>query len=164
MPSTGDPPALKPARLPPAHQVAGTVPFSAYALSLLIPTGEIIVQAFRNPSGRFTFANVRGLFDAQILRCLRDHHQDQPYHRRRSAAYSGLLVAQAALRDGGPLWIRPVLTTFAGVASNFAGIPLAFAFVATLGSTGRDHGAAELAGPAYLQSRIHHLRTGRPVA
>jgi len=32
--------------------------------------------------------------------------------------------------------LRSVLITFSGVASNFAGVPLAFAFVATLGRTG----------------------------
>jgi putative spermidine/putrescine transport system permease protein len=37
---------------------------------------------------------------------------------------------------GLPRWIRPTLMTFSGVASNFAGIPLAFAFLATLGRTG----------------------------
>ena len=114
----------------------GTVPFFAYtAIFLLIPTGEIIVQAFRNPSGRFTFANVRGLFDAQIL----DAFETTIKISLITAVLGGvlgLLVAQSALREGGPGWIQPVLTTFAGVASNFAGIPLAFAFIATLGSTG----------------------------
>jgi len=37
---------------------------------------------------------------------------------------------------GLPAWLRPVLMTFSGVASNFAGLPLAFAFIATLGRTG----------------------------
>jgi len=32
--------------------------------------------------------------------------------------------------------VRPTLTTFSGVASNFAGVPLAFAFMATLGRLG----------------------------
>ncbi len=32
--------------------------------------------------------------------------------------------------------MRPLLTTFSGVAANFAGVPLAFAFIATLGTTG----------------------------
>ena len=32
--------------------------------------------------------------------------------------------------------MRTALTTFSGVASNFAGVPLAFAFIATLGRTG----------------------------
>jgi putative spermidine/putrescine transport system permease protein len=40
------------------------------------------------------------------------------------------------VKEGAPRWIRPTLTTFAGVAANFAGVPLAFAFAATLGSTG----------------------------
>jgi putative spermidine/putrescine transport system permease protein len=35
-----------------------------------------------------------------------------------------------------PQWIRPTLMTFSGVASNFAGLPLAFAFIATLGRVG----------------------------
>ena len=48
----------------------------------------------------------------------------------------GLLIAYAAIRDGTPRWIRGTLTTFSGVAANFAGIPLAFAFIATLGTIG----------------------------
>ena len=48
----------------------------------------------------------------------------------------GLLMAYAAARSGTPRWIRPILTTFSGVAANFAGVPLAFAFIATLGFTG----------------------------
>ena len=37
---------------------------------------------------------------------------------------------------GTPRWVRSVLTTFSGVAANFGGIPLAFAFIATLGPLG----------------------------
>src|SRR5206468_10570364 len=40
------------------------------------------------------------------------------------------------LVGGLPRWIRPTLMTFSGVASNFAGVPLAFAFIASLGRTG----------------------------
>ena len=35
-----------------------------------------------------------------------------------------------------PGWLRGPLLTFSGVASNFAGVPLAFAFLATLGRLG----------------------------
>ena len=45
-------------------------------------------------------------------------------------------MAYAAVRNGTPRWIRPLLTTFSGVAANFAGVPLAFAFIATIGFTG----------------------------
>jgi putative spermidine/putrescine transport system permease protein len=48
----------------------------------------------------------------------------------------GLFVAYAAIREGTPRWIRSVLTTFSGVAANFGGIPLAFAWIATLGPLG----------------------------
>jgi putative spermidine/putrescine transport system permease protein len=48
----------------------------------------------------------------------------------------GLMIAYAAVRAGTPRWIRPTITTFSGVAANFAGVPLAFAFIATLGFTG----------------------------
>jgi putative spermidine/putrescine transport system permease protein len=40
------------------------------------------------------------------------------------------------LRGGLPGWLRPTLMTFSGVASNFAGVPLAFAFMATPGRLG----------------------------
>ncbi len=48
----------------------------------------------------------------------------------------GFALAWAVVLGGLPRWIRPVLMTFSGVASNFAGLPLAFAFIATLGRTG----------------------------
>jgi putative spermidine/putrescine transport system permease protein len=48
----------------------------------------------------------------------------------------GLAIAYAAIREGTPRWIRSMLTTFSGVAANFGGIPLAFAFISTLGAQG----------------------------
>jgi putative spermidine/putrescine transport system permease protein len=51
-------------------------------------------------------------------------------------ALLGFALAYAAVLGGLPQWLRPTLMTFSGVASNFAGLPLAFAFLATLGRTG----------------------------
>jgi putative spermidine/putrescine transport system permease protein len=48
----------------------------------------------------------------------------------------GLLMAYAALAGRAPRFLRTTLTTFSGVAANFAGVPLAFAFIATLGTVG----------------------------
>jgi putative spermidine/putrescine transport system permease protein len=48
----------------------------------------------------------------------------------------GLLMAYAALQPGAPRWIRSALTTFSGVAANFGGVPLAFAFISTIGTVG----------------------------
>src|SRR5205085_7132163 len=51
-------------------------------------------------------------------------------------ALGGILIAYAAIREGTPRWVRSAFTTFSGVAANFGGIPLAFAFIATLGTIG----------------------------
>ena len=40
------------------------------------------------------------------------------------------------MRPGTPHVVRAAVTSFSGVAANFAGVPLAFAFVATLGTIG----------------------------
>jgi putative spermidine/putrescine transport system permease protein len=48
----------------------------------------------------------------------------------------GLAIAYAAIREGTPRFVRTTVTTFSGVAANFAGVPLAFAFIATLGTIG----------------------------
>jgi putative spermidine/putrescine transport system permease protein len=46
------------------------------------------------------------------------------------------MLAYAVILGGLPGWVRSALSTFSGVASNFAGVPLAFAFIATLGRLG----------------------------
>jgi putative spermidine/putrescine transport system permease protein len=48
----------------------------------------------------------------------------------------GFLLAYSAIRGGLPRFMRSSLMTFCGVASNFAGVPLAFAFIALLSPTG----------------------------
>jgi putative spermidine/putrescine transport system permease protein len=59
--------------------------------------------------------------------------------------FLGLCIAYSVIRQGTPRFLRTVVTTFSGVAANFAGVPLAFAFIATLGTIGivttflRDH-------------------------
>jgi putative spermidine/putrescine transport system permease protein len=111
-------------------------PFFLYALAfLLLPSASVLVGAFQNQEGEFTLTNLAALFDEQYV-------QGFVNSLEISAATAlgggvlGLLMAYAALAPGSPRWIRPALTTFSGVAANFAGVPLAFAFIATLGTTG----------------------------
>lgn len=47
----------------------------------------------------------------------------------------GLLIAQAIVSSRRPI-VQEIATTFSSVAANFAGVPLAFAFIATLGANG----------------------------
>ena len=54
-----------------------------------------------------------------------------------SVFQGGLLILAAAVTRGGlPKGLRDGMLTFSGVASNFAGVPLAFAFLATFGPVG----------------------------
>ncbi len=48
----------------------------------------------------------------------------------------GFLMAYAIILGGLPRFLRTTISTFSGVASNFAGVPLALAFVFTLGQLG----------------------------
>jgi putative spermidine/putrescine transport system permease protein len=114
----------------------GVVPFFLYvALFLLLPTLWLAIGAFQTEGGRFTLEHVRTLFQAQYV----DAYLTSVKISLATAlggGLFGLFVAYAAVKEGAPRWIRPTLTTFAGVAANFAGVPLAFAFAATLGTTG----------------------------
>jgi putative spermidine/putrescine transport system permease protein len=121
-------------RLP--TQWFGVAPFFIFAfLFLILPALSIVVGAFRGPEGGFTLANVIGLntptirnaywvsivvsFWSALLGCL-----------------VGFAMAAAVVLGGLPRFIRSPLLTFSGVASNFAGLPLAFAFIATIGPAG----------------------------
>jgi len=114
----------------------GVAPFLLYAIAfLLYPSASLVVGAFQNESGRFTLSLVKSLFQ---------HAQLDAYWTSIRLSFLtavlgglfGLLMAYAAVSEGSPRFIRPVLTTFSGVAANFAGVPLAFAFIATIGFTG----------------------------
>jgi putative spermidine/putrescine transport system permease protein len=48
----------------------------------------------------------------------------------------GFVLAYSAIRGGLPKFMRSSFMTFCGVASNFAGVPLAFAFIALLSPAG----------------------------
>ncbi|PYY55908.1 ABC transporter permease [Curtobacterium sp. MCSS17_011] len=48
----------------------------------------------------------------------------------------GLVLAWAIATSARVLWLRDLLLSFSGVASQFAGVPLAFAFVAAIGVQG----------------------------
>ena len=121
-------------RLPLAWIV--TVPFFAYILLFLfLPAGNVMTGAFKGAHGGWTVSNVRLLFHHPYIDSYRTSIEVSGVTAL-IGALGGFAVAYAAIRDGTPRWIRNALTTFSGVAANFGGIPLAFAFIATLGSIG----------------------------
>lgn len=112
------------------------VPFLAYATAfLLVPATNTMIGAFQSPDGGYTLDNVRALFDEPYRTAFKTSIEVSLVTALVGGAL-GLLLAYSAIRDGTPRFIRTGLTTFSGVAANFAGIPLAFAFIATLGILG----------------------------
>jgi len=114
----------------------GVAPFFVFALLFLIlPTVDLMVGAFQDAQGDFTLSNLGDLFQPSILSAYWISIEVSVASAL-AGAVIGFFLAHAAILGGVPAWIRPTLMTFSGVASNFAGIPLAFAFLATLGRTG----------------------------
>jgi putative spermidine/putrescine transport system permease protein len=114
----------------------GAAPYFGFTLLFLIaPVSYLVIGAFQSPEGGFTLDNMAGLASPNIAAS----YWLSIRLSLASAAIgtvTGLLLAQALILGGMPQWLRRALTTFSGVASNFAGVPLAFAFIATLGRLG----------------------------
>ncbi len=114
----------------------GVTPFFLFALMFLIlPTGFLFVGSFQDAEGNFTFGNIVKLFQPSIISAYWISIKISTASAILGAVI-GFFLAYAAVLGGLPRWIRPTLMTFSGVASNFAGVPLAFAFIATLGRAG----------------------------
>lgn len=114
----------------------GVVPFFLFAaMFLILPTGFLVVGAFQDNEGHFTLRNIVNLFQPSILNAYWISIKVSAVSAVVGAIF-GFFLAYAAIAGGVARWIRPTLMTFSGVASNFAGVPLAFSFLATLGRTG----------------------------
>jgi len=115
----------------------GVVPFFLFAiLFLILPSLRLFIGTFTDGDGNFTFKNLLDLITQQNI-------LDAYWLSIRISAVTavgggifGFLLAYAVTVGGLPRGLRSALITFSGVASNFAGVPLAFAFVATIGRTG----------------------------
>jgi putative spermidine/putrescine transport system permease protein len=102
---------------------------------MIVPAGALLAGAFRNGQGGFTLDNFAHLLRPDILKSY--------IVTIRLAATTafwgslfGFLIAYAVVLGGLPKGFRSFVQTFSGVASNFAGVPLAFAFISTLGRVG----------------------------
>ena len=126
----------RPRRVPLSWAWVGVVPFFAFALLfLLVPTFYLVVGAFQDDTGRWTLANIGALFQPEVMSAYAISLEISAASALIGAAL-GFMLAWAVVLGNLPGWLRPTLMTFSGVASNFAGIPLAFAFLATLGRMG----------------------------
>ena len=113
------------------------VPFFAYAIMFLfLPSAQVMVGAFKNDAGNWTTANVSAIIHTPALRDSFWTSIQLSLETAFWGALFGFLLAYSATRDRIPRFVRPLFTTFSGVAANFGGIPLAFAFIATVGTIG----------------------------
>lgn len=115
----------------------GVAPFFLFAiLFLFLPSLRLFEGSFISDSGAFTFDNVLQLFEQPyILNAYKLSIQISAVTAL-GGGIIGFLLAYSVTVGGLPKPLRTIMITFSGVASNFAGVPLAFAFVSTLGRTG----------------------------
>ncbi|MDY8109009.1 ABC transporter permease subunit [Fulvimarina sp. 2208YS6-2-32] len=114
----------------------GVVPYLLFAfLFLVLPVLYLVQGALQTPDGRYSLETLMSLSEPQIAGSywlsIRLSFVSATF-----GAFFGLILACALVLGGLPSWVRRAFMTFSGVASNFAGVPLAFAFIATLGRLG----------------------------
>jgi putative spermidine/putrescine transport system permease protein len=138
--STGEPgaPEARPARRGFNWSWLGVVPFFLFAfLFMLLPIAFLIVGSFQdsNNNSQLTLQNYGDLTTPLIANAYRNSIEISLVTAIAGAIF-GLLLAYAVILGGLPRFLRTFLMTFSGVASNFAGIPLALAFIFTVGQLG----------------------------
>ncbi|UCE01153.1 MAG: ABC transporter permease subunit [Chloroflexota bacterium] len=115
----------------------GVAPFFLFALFFLIlPSISIFIRSFESVDGGFTFDNIVAIFtERDIINAYRTSLGISVITALTGGIF-GFLLAYAIILGGMPRPFRSFMITFSGVASNFAGVPLAFAFIATMGNAG----------------------------
>jgi putative spermidine/putrescine transport system permease protein len=109
--------------------------FGFSAAFMLAPTIMLAIQSVQGDEGEFTLEYIATLGDYRY-RVAFEHSLILSIASATVGVVAGSLIAHAVLKPGAPSWLRSGVTSFSAVAANFAGVPLAFAFIATLGSLG----------------------------
>jgi putative spermidine/putrescine transport system permease protein len=114
----------------------GVLPFLAVSTAFLfLPVVFLVVGSFQDDQGHWTLDNYLGLSDPFFVNAFANSIEVSAVTAVLGGLF-GFLLACAVILGGLPGFIRQALMTFSGVASNFAGVPLALAFVFTLGQIG----------------------------
>ena len=103
---------------------------------LIVPTMTVVVGAFQAEEGGFTLDNGPGAArPSTALNALLDRACCSPGATAVVGAVLGALLAYLVVTGRRPRCCAGWCTAVCGVLAQFGGVPLAFAFVATLGST-----------------------------
>jgi len=114
----------------------GVLPFFLFALAFLfIPSSSLFIGSFQNEAGEFTLNNLFDLATPPIPESFIGSIEISTFTALFGGVF-GFLLAYAVTLGGIPNWLRSPFMTFCGVASNFAGVPLAFAFISSIGRQG----------------------------
>jgi putative spermidine/putrescine transport system permease protein len=131
-----DVPSARPARSHSRLTWLGIVPFLVFALAFMaLPVVFLVVGSFQDIHSNFTLQNYANLTTQDIPNAYETSIEISAVTAIGGGIF-GFLLAYAVILGGLPGFLRTGLMTFSGVASNFAGIPLALAFVFTLGHLG----------------------------
>jgi putative spermidine/putrescine transport system permease protein len=131
-------PGARPARRGFNWSFVGVLPFFVFALLFMVfPIGFLIVGSFQDSANgnALTLQNYADLTEQQVSRAFANSIEISLVTAIAGALF-GLLLAYAVILGGLPRFLRTFLMTFSGVASNFAGVPLALAFLFTVGPLG----------------------------
>ncbi|MEO6207204.1 MAG: ABC transporter permease subunit, partial [Candidatus Limnocylindrales bacterium] len=114
----------------------GLVPFFLFAAFFIgAPITYLVVGSFQNDDGLTTLQNYADLATPSIANAFLISIEISLVTAVVGGIF-GFLLAYAVILGGLPRFLRGALMTFSGVASNFAGVPLALAFIFTLGQAG----------------------------
>ncbi len=116
--------------------VLGLLPFMIFALAFMIlPASSLLIGGFQDSAGNFTLNNFQNLTRPDIIHSYLLTTQISLVTAL-GGGVLGFLLAYGITSGGLPRFVQGFIITFCGVASNFAGVPLAFAFISTLGRVG----------------------------
>ena len=111
----------------------GLLPFFLFSVAFMfLPALYLVVGSFRNGDGDLTLENYSDLQTGTIPGAFLTTIEVSLVTAVAGGVF-GLLLAYSVILGGLPRFLRTALMTFSGVASNFAGVPLALAFIFTLG-------------------------------
>ena len=130
-------PQARPARRSLPLSWVGLLPFFIFTgLFLGIPLLFLAIGSIRdNDTGAPTVANYAALSTPLVINAFRNSIEVSLITAIIGGIFGSLLAA-AVILGALPSFLRNALMTFSGVASNFAGIPLALAFTYTLSTQG----------------------------
>jgi putative spermidine/putrescine transport system permease protein len=116
-------------------RLAGLAPFLAYlAIFLVVPSISVVSSAFETAHGNFTWSNITTALQGTYLVSFEKSLELSAFSAVISAVV-GTLIAIALCSTSSPT-TRRVVTSASAVFANTGGLPLAFAFMASLGNFG----------------------------